>query len=247
MKENNISNNDRSFDLTQSEFDINNIVKEGDYNKGNSLSLQQIKEITKYMKKSICRIDCNKLKGTGFLCQINIPNSTSIKALITCNHVLDEKLINKGDKINISFNNEKLKFRITINDSTYVYTNKEYDITIIEIIGFEHIKYFLCFWCKNYFLFLSINAENPKDINKNKELVVFHYEGGKEVKYSIGKLKNINFQHFFHDCTTKEGSSGSPILMLEDYKVIIKINPMREFILKTLLIFLLKNIRMSLN
>jgi len=223
MKSNNISiisNIDRSLNLTQSEFDINKIVKEGNYNKVDSLSIQQINKITTYMKKSICRIDCNKWKGTGFLCQINISNSTSIKALITCNHVLNRNLINKGDKIDISFNNEKLKFRITINDSTYVYTNKEYDITIIEVFGFEYIKYFLCFWCKNYFLFLKINAENPEDINKDKDIVIFHYEGGKEVKYSNGKLKNIDFQYFYHCCSTKEGSSGSPILMLEDYTVI---------------------------
>ena len=221
MKLNNTSNIfDRSANLTQSNLDIDNIVEEGDHKNGKSLSLQQIKDITAFMKKSICRIDCNNWKGTGFLCQINISNSTSINALITCNHVLNRNQIKKGDKINISFNNEKLKFRITINDTTFVYTNKEYDITIIELIGFEHIKYFLCFCLKNYFLFLNINDENPKDINKDKDIVVFHYEGGKEIKYSAGKLNNKNSQYFYHCCTTKEGSSGSPILMIENYKVI---------------------------
>ena len=181
----------------------------------NSIGLQKIKEITRFMKKSICRIDCENLKGTGFLCKIKIPNSIIINALITCNHVLNENRIKRGDKINISFNNEKLKFIITIEESTYVYTDKDYDITIIEI---RDNKY------KKDFLFLEIdidiNAENPKDIYKDKDILVFHYEKGKEVKYSIGKLNNMNSEHIFHCCTTQEGSSGSPILKLEDYKVI---------------------------
>ena len=55
---------------------------------------------------------------------------------------------------------------------------------------------------------------------KDKDIVVFHYGGGEEVKFSIGKLNNIISEFFFHSCTTKEGSSGSSILMLKDYKVI---------------------------
>ena len=169
------------------------------------------------MKKSICRIDLSNLKGTGFLCQIKIPNSTSINVLITCHHVLNENLIRIGNKINISLNNEKLKFIISIDKSTFIYTNKKYDITIIEI-KMRH------FCCKNYFLFLEIdvdiNDKNSKQIYKDKDLVVFHYERGEEVKYSIGKLQKTNSEYFLHCCTTKKGSSGSPILMLEDYKVI---------------------------
>ena len=218
--------NDISYrpDATFSSFDINNITKEGKHPKQvDSLDHQQLKEITKFMKKSICRIDCNNLKGTGFLCQIKISDSKIINALITCNRILERNQINEGNKINISFNNGKHKCRIHINESTYVYTDEEYDITIIEITGFMYKNCFLCFFHKNSFLFLEINVENPKHIKKDKkdkDIVVFHYEGEVEVKPSIGKLNNENSEDISRCCTTKKGSSGSPILKIEDYKVI---------------------------
>ena len=217
---------DTTLTKTETDYDINNIEKECKLpNQGNSLSLQQLKEISTFMKKSICRIDFNDLKGTGFLCKIKISHSKSINTLITCNHVIDGDRTKIGDTINISFNNEKLKCRITINESTYVYTNQKDDITIIEITGFMCKNYFLCFCCK--ILFLKISVENPKQIveDKDKDIIVFHYEGGKEVKCSKGKLNNkLNNNkipdHIIHCCITQKGSSGSPILQLEDYKVI---------------------------
>ena len=70
---------------------------------------------------------------------------------------------------------------------------------------------------------MKISVENPKQIieDKDKDIIVFHYEGGKEVKCSKGKLNNNKISDYiFHCCTTQKGSSGSPILQLEDYKVI---------------------------
>ena len=252
----NMKSNDIS-DILDSTFnadiDNKNLKKERKLpNQENSLNLHQIKEITRFMKKSICRIDCNNRKGTGFLCQIKISNSININALITSNKVLNRNLINKGDKVNISFNNEKLKCRININKSTYVYTNEQYDITIIEITGFMYKNCFLCLCHKNRFLFLKINVKDPKQIHKNEDIVVFHYERGEEVQYSKGKLKTENSEYILNCCTTKEGSSGSPILKLEDYKVIgihrekKTENPIWEFLLKNLLMTLLKNIKMLL-
>ena len=226
MKQNNLSNiHETSFDKT--DININDTANEYQLpNLGNSFNLEfnleEIGEITKFMKKSICKIDCKGLKGSGFLCKIKISNSKSINALITCNHVLNKNQIKEGDKINISFNNEKLKCIITINESTIVYTNEESDITIIEITGFGCKKYFLCLKIDLKYLKIDDNlvGVNPKDIYKDKEIVVFHYKGGEEVNYSIGKLNNIISEFFFHCCTTEGGSSGSPILMLKNNKVI---------------------------
>ena len=56
----------------------------------------------KQANKSICKIDENeKIKGTGFLCLIPNPNIDHLlKVLITCNHVLNENDLKKGNKIN---------------------------------------------------------------------------------------------------------------------------------------------------
>ena len=79
------------------------------------LPLSKISIITDQMKKSICKIDKENFKGTGFLCLIPYPNRLRLlTVLITCNHVLNDLKI--GNKIKLIFDrNEKIiiidKFR----------------------------------------------------------------------------------------------------------------------------------------
>ena len=82
------------------------------------------------MDKSICKINNEKTIGTGFLCLIPFPDSLSIlRVLITCNHVLNDLKI--GNEIKLIFDRkEKI---IIIDKLRRAYTNKEYDITIIEL------------------------------------------------------------------------------------------------------------------
>jgi len=52
----------------------------------------------KQMNKSICKIDSNIIKGTGFLCLIPYPNIEHLlKTFITFNHVLKD--LNIGNEI----------------------------------------------------------------------------------------------------------------------------------------------------
>ena len=66
--------------------------------------------------------------GIGILC--NIP-SKNMKCLITNNSIINIDFLNKGNKIILYINNIEKEIDIEIN--SYKYTNKDLNITIIEI------------------------------------------------------------------------------------------------------------------
>ena len=53
--------------------------------------------------------------------------------MITNNHIIDSNYINNNKFILITLNNDKVDKTIKLNDKKIIYTNKEYDVTIIEI------------------------------------------------------------------------------------------------------------------
>ena len=100
-------------------------------------------EIINQMKKNICKIKA-KEQGTGFFCKIPFPDKDHmLKVLITNNHVINEDILYKKDaKISIFIKEEKKYKELNLNDRIK-YTNKEYDITIIEIKENDGINNFL--------------------------------------------------------------------------------------------------------
>ena len=81
------------------------------------------------MKNNVCIIKLlNGNKGTGFFCKL-ICNNTILPVLITNNHVINQEILNKNEKILIIINNEVKEIEL----EKIKYTNEEYDITIIEI------------------------------------------------------------------------------------------------------------------
>ena len=97
------------------------------------ITSEQLLKINEQMNKYICQIHLSDSKGTGFF--VSIPSkSTNIQALITANHVINEEYINQESSINLLLNNGKEMKKITIEKDRKVFSNKEYDITIIEII-----------------------------------------------------------------------------------------------------------------
>ena len=58
---------------------------------------------------------------------------------------------------------------------------------------------------------------------KKKSVYIIHYKNGKTVKYSPGIITNITedkINNINLNCITEEGSSGSPIINLQNYGVI---------------------------
>ena len=103
--------------------------------------------------------------------------------------------------------NKKIK-KITMDNSRKRYTNINEDITIIEIKSDDKINYYL-----------DLDKED-KDKYKKKSAYILHYPEGK-LKVSYGKIKWLKNNNIIcHICSTEKGSSGSPILSLETFKVI---------------------------
>jgi V8-like Glu-specific endopeptidase len=133
--------------------------------------------------------------------------------LITNNQVLKETDIIQGKKIKLILNNKNLEIKIDKLRKTY--TNKEYDITIIEIKKTDGLDF-------DSFLDIDDNImknELEKSFVK-KEIYIIYSQNG-DNQYSIGIIKSINDNYIIrHSCSTVSGSSGSPIINRDNYKVI---------------------------
>ena len=165
-------------------------------------------------KKSVCKIKCKEGgNGTGFFCKIPLKDKWNyLRVLMTCNHVLDKQLINKGETINFSLDNDKVNISIIIDDSRKCYTNETYDITIIEIKQNDDLD----------IEFLEVDKKGNIEDYKQKSIYLIQYPHGKRVEYSNGVIKNINEDNYTieHYCSSKPGSSGGPIINLITFKVI---------------------------
>ena len=179
------------------------------------LTIENMEKILFQMKNSICRIINNDgKKGTGFFCRISY--NKKLKAfLITNNHILNEKEISNGKKVELTINDGKNPISFEIDDSRIKFTNKDLDVTFIEIkqnkdkINDNNI--------------LDIDEEinsNLENLYKNKPIYILHYPKGNKVNVSYGLSNRMEGYDFFHWCNTEEGSSGSPIISLESLKVI---------------------------
>ena len=100
----------------------------------NVISYECTKKIMEQMVKNICKIKIGEEQGTGFFCKIPFPDINNILSVfITNNHIIDDIILYKNNsKININIEEENEIKEINLNNRIK-YTNKEYDITIIEI------------------------------------------------------------------------------------------------------------------
>ena len=212
-KNKNPKNNNNCFSTDNNQYIIGELIKKEEYISDNSepLPLSKI-SITEQMKKSVCIIDNEKEKGTGFICLIPYPNEFSLfRVLITCNHILND--IKIGNKIKLIFDGkEKI---IIINEFRKIYANEEYDINIIELKENE-------FDLNDYLLIddLMYKENELNRIYKNKEIYIIHYLKGKELNYFVDRIINIDNSQIQYCCDISDDLSGAPILKLENYQVI---------------------------
>ena len=139
-----------------------------------------------------------------------------LPVFITNNHILGKELLYKNDaKIKIDIKEEIEIKEIELNNRMK-YTNEEYDTTIIEIKEEDNIK--------NYLKLDDIIINDIiNNINKNKEYInktiyIIQYPKG-ELSVSYGILDQIyedKKYNFNHKCSTRGGSSGSPILNINN-------------------------------
>jgi len=184
------------------------------------ISFENTENILSQMKNRICKIHKNNGgTGTGFFCKIPYPNKSKLlTVLITNNHVLNEDDLKNNNIIKYTLKDDRdIREIILDNNKRKIYTSEELDITFIEIKQNED----------NINEFLEIDEEiinkNKKYIEttyKNKSIYILHYLLGEDIVVSYGNLDKIKNEQINHFCNTLPGSSGSPILSLDTFKVI---------------------------
>ena len=189
---------------------------------GNKKSIPKEKlKIILHQKKSICKIiKKEKGIGTGFLCYME--EFKKIKCLITAYHVLGEEDLKIGNEIKITFNEDNEKIETIklnkLNESRYILANKKEDITIIEILDSDNLNNYKALEIDQNIYDYNIDYYNEY---KKKDIYILHYPEGKFLNFSDNTVIYIDKNnHIFHRCGTDHGSSGAPILNLDNFKVI---------------------------
>ena len=179
---------------------------------------QIMQKLCKLMETHICKIYCKDGgHGTGFFCAISYNKWDQIRTLITNNHVLNEKDIQIDKIIKFSLKDDVKFFEIKIDNSRIVYTNKDYDITIIQIKEADDI---------DINSFFNIDSEIFKDNSiedyKRKEIYLLHYPKGIGMNFSPGTIKYIKEDNYTleHLCVSYEGSSGGPLINAINFEII---------------------------
>ena len=187
----------------------------------NVISYNCSKNIIEQMEKNIFKIKIGLEQGSGFFCKIPFPTKENLlPVLITNNHVINENILYKKDEIiNINIKNEENIKKINLNNRIK-YTNDNYDVTIIEVKEEDNINNYLDL--DDYILNDILDNHNSNKDYLDKTVYIIQYpEGDLSVSYGIieGIFENENY-NFQHKCSTKRGSSGSPILNIGNNKVL---------------------------
>ena len=180
-----------------------------------------INPIDKTMKvaKGTVKIELSNDKGlaSGFFLQLK-RNNKNFYCLMTNAHVVNEDMIKNKEKIKIKYDIEEKELNLELNEEERIiincYEGFGYDISIIEIIPKDEIK------DKTYFL--EPNTADCDDFIE-KEIQIIQFPDGKRLSLSkakiTGKLKTYDYM-FFHEASTEKGSSGSPIVLKNDDRVL---------------------------
>ena len=181
------------------------------------ISYETTKKIIEQMGKTICKLKIEEEQGTAFFCKIPFPDKNNmLPVFITNNHIINNELLSNKDLI-IEFKIEEDKVIKKLNlNNRMKYTNEEDDITIIELKEKDNVNNFL--ELDDIIIDDIIYNDNKNNKFIDKTIYIIQYPEG-ELSVSYGILYNIcNEQkfNFIHKCSTKKGSSGSPILNLKN-------------------------------
>ena len=191
------------------------------------ISFDCTERILDQMKNSVCRIKLmDGSLGSGFFCKIPFASKDKfLPILVTNNHLINELILEKKEEPIMIYTKNNQKYKAFHLDNRMYYTNEEYDITFIEIKeNSDDIHNFLELddnLIENIFDDKNVDKDNHHFYYIKETIYIMHYPEGKlSVSYGIldkvSKSNNFNFNHL---CSTKGGSSGSPILNIKNNKV----------------------------
>ena len=202
--------------LLEKNTEIGEYVNEAHIGKIPPITKAQTQIIMSQLDRHICKIYVTKNEiGTGFFCRIRYPDDNRrLPVLITNNHVLNEKDLEINNTIKITLEDDKIEKNILINKFRLTYTNPDLDVAIIQIKPEDQIEAFLDI-DENVF-----NKDYTKIYKKDTSIYLLQYPEGVFASYAVGSINKILKPKIFHTCSTELGSSGSPILLLSNFKVI---------------------------
>jgi hypothetical protein len=128
--------------MSDSELDIKieNIINENRINPKKNMNLLRLQKFLTNAEKAIGKIKLPGGYGTGFFCTIPYLNN-ELKVLITNNHVLNETFFKEEDAIKLELIDGNIK--IDLKKKRKIWTNKEIDYTLVEILKDDNIDGFL--------------------------------------------------------------------------------------------------------
>ena len=201
--------------LEEEEIQDENIINQQKIEKGESVNLKGMQNFISNLDKKICRILLPKTYESGFLCKIPYPKEDDLlKVLITNNHVLDQETLEKSEKIYLEINNEQKKLDLTVERK--IWTDKHFDYTIIEILRTDIFNNYLI-------LDYIVNDENYNTKKLlNSSIILAASMENKQIFFNKRNIVSIpkNNGKFLHNCNTVEGSSGGPIVLVDNFRVI---------------------------
>ena len=186
-------------------------------NENYSLSIEATEKILFQMKNCVCKIylDDNNASNTytGFFCKIPY-NSNSMPVLITTNQILNQKETQKNKNIKLSINDEKKFININLDEKRQIFIdNNKLKVAIIEIKPNDNIKDYLE-------IDDSIINNKENNLYKKRFAYILHYPVAKNVQVTYGSTYELIGNNIFHYINLENLSCGSPILLLDNFKVI---------------------------
>lgn len=179
-----------------------------------SISIEGSKMIIRQMQTTVCKIKNNDIIGTGFFIKIPFYNNKYLMpVLLTNNHILSQKDLGPDKTIKFSINDTCEYNQIFLDDRKILTFEKPYDITLIEIKKDDGL---------DISLFLEVDERINDNNSFKKDIYLLQYPLGDRVNYSQGLIKKININNYniSHSCISEKGSSGGPIINLNNHKVI---------------------------
>ena len=176
------------------------------------ITIEETQKILEQMTNCICKVKSKGIYGTGFFCRIRFLDNTFIKVLTTSYQILDEHYFKENNEINLIINNQARI--INLNKKRKIYSNKDFDLTLIEIKESDKIN--------DYFELDEniLSQENPKLFYENKTIYIIQYLNMEKASVSYGIFKDLIDSEIKHTCSIKPGSNCSPILNSMNNKII---------------------------
>lgn len=184
-------------------------------NATSSVFINGIEYILHQMKNCICKIyGKNEMCSTGFFCKIPFPDDQHLlPVLVTTDFAIDsEKLITK-----ISLNDEKEFRELKLDGNRKLLLNKKLNCAIIELVPEDKINDFLEV---DDSVFKGLGKEVDEFYYRKKSVYLLQYLKGEKVAMNSGIIKKKDDTKIMHLCNTEMGSSGAPIIFLDNFKVV---------------------------